>query len=152
MITTAPTTVPNRTRDIGIDLDTAELDRLLAEVFRVAKDEAPAIIAEAIRVDTLDRQSRGVGADGTKWHDYTKPYAKVRKKKGLQTSFVDHRVTGKMLDSYTFDAKDSMLTVPEELKGQAEGTSDLRNWVEPAQSAIDAGADTVCRRLEQVTV
>jgi hypothetical protein len=45
----------------------------------------------------VDQQHEGVGSDGSKMQSgYSTGYSKRRKKKGLQTSFVDLHFTGKM--------------------------------------------------------
>lgn len=147
MTTTASST---SSRTVTLDIDLSELSALIDTVLRVGEEEGPGILADAIRADTIERQSRGVGASGDAWQPYTARYAKRRQKLGLQVSFVDHRVTGQMLDSYAFDKESSMLTVPDELKPQAEGTSDRRNWIEPSEEAIERGCAALAARMEGI--
>ena len=139
--------MPNTT---GIDIDLSDLEALIESVIATGEREAAPTLAEAIRLDTIERASRGVSYVESSWQPYTERYAKRRKKMGLQTFRVDHRVTGMMLGSYQFNESSQMLTVPDELSGQAEGTANLRNWIEPSQTAVDAGCIELAKKMEAV--
>jgi hypothetical protein len=67
-------------------------------------NQLPQIVAEAVLTVGLDAkalmqqrvQEKGLNASGGKTPNYSTPYAERRKKKGLQTSYMDATFTGEM--------------------------------------------------------
>jgi hypothetical protein len=147
---------------LALDLD--DLARVLDAMLDAAKDEGPALMADVIREDTMERSARGVDPDDAPWPGYSARHAKKRQSLGLQTSRVDHRMSGDMLGNYAFNPYTSMLEVPDITLGgsltdtdepvsllkKALGTNALRPWVRPSVIAIELGALAIAERMMTV--
>lgn len=135
---------------LTLDIDFAQVLAHVRALERTARVETPAIMATEVRTDTLLRMSIGVDESGRKHKDYSDAHAATRRKKGLQTGYVDHRMTGGLQDGYRFDKSRRMLTVPPHMKGQAHGTNRLRSWSAPSKESLRDGAILVAERLDRV--
>lgn len=135
---------------ITVTYDFTEMSAFVDRMVDVAEKEAGPIVAEHVRYDTLKRFDRGVDHEENPFQKYSAAHAKTRQKLGYQTSYVDHTMTGQLRGSLRYDSATKKLGVPPVLKGQAEGTIALRDWLEPSQLALDVGALDVAERLEGV--
>ena len=77
--------------------DVTGIERMARKIARF-KEDVPKIAAKEVKAQITEFAAEGRNPDGTSFKPYTKPYAKVRIRKGLQTSPVNLRVTGGFLD------------------------------------------------------
>lgn len=81
-----------------VRIQTGGLDVKRRAVRQYLRRAAYIDVAEIVVKDVAEHTAQGVGPDGSTYQPYSKDYAKIRKNAGLQTSRVDLRVTGKMID------------------------------------------------------
>ncbi|MDE1946195.1 MAG: hypothetical protein KGH93_03320 [Patescibacteria group bacterium] len=102
---------------------THNIEKVLQSIERFEKTIVPTASSVLIeQIKTL--RSKGQDADGGVSVPYTPAYIPVRQRKGRQTSYVDHYVTGGFLKSISY--RDGAVRPGEQYEKIAEGLSKKR--------------------------
>lgn len=110
----------------------ADITRLHNKLYRFMVVETRPIAAR-IHIEFIKKRSSGAGFGPP---GYTPRYAAWRAAKGLQTTTIDFRVNGRLLDR-SLHATPTGIAVQDSDAGQAEGLSGKRDWMNVDTLGID---------------
>ena len=129
-----------------LDEHMAKLKAGLADLARTQVQDALLTTQDMIGFVKLRLAEGGGNARGSQFTDYSPIYSKKRAEKGLQTSFKDFNVTGRLYASILPEVKATQLgevhvdIVPRGADNQAKAAGQLKrdgNILEPSQTEIN---------------
>ena len=131
----------------GVLFSIGEIEDIVETITAYAETDVYADAANVVIPDVQRKTSEGVSFAGRAFTPYAPSYAKVRRKKNLQTSRVDLRVTGHLLDNLHLDG-DAVVPADKDMK-KAEGLND-GNEHNKMQARPFLGADeTTAQKIEE---
>jgi hypothetical protein len=139
----------------GVLFSIGEIEDIVDAITTYAETDVYVDAANVVIPDVKQKTDEGTSYMGRSFQPYAPSYAKRRRKNNLQTSHVDLRVTGHLLDNLHLEG-DMIVPADEDVKkaeglnfGNAHNKMEARPFLGADEATVQKVEETVAQKLEE---